>query len=628
MAKKSNNSIKKSSATIPSLGLIFIIVATIVSYFPTFTNELIINWDDHLYITDYDGIKKLDFKSVYKLFTSFHYENYHPLTNLTNAIEYSIWELNPLPYHAINLLLHLFNVYLVYLLIKQLLNHETIALVSAAVMGIHPMHVESVAWASERKDVLYAFFFLLSAIMYIKFDRTNERKFYLWSVVLFLCSCLSKSAAVVLPLFLFAINYFNEKRSIRKNAALIPFFALSVLFGYIAILSQGSTGATSMVPDYPWYDKLFLSSYAIVYYVIMFVMPVNLNVLHMYPEKVNGFFPIEYYIAPVILLLLFIFFFKLFKQERKRLLLGFLFFIAGLVLIIQFVPVGRAIVAERYTYIPYIGLSIVVAVVLAQIKAGWTSYVYYSFFVLFCIITFQRVKVWNNGNILFSDAIDKTPNVPLLWYNRGYYKQYKNQDHADALNDFNAALKLDSNYALAYNNRGGAKFFLKDYSGAIADYDKAVALDSVRTDGYYNRGYVKQTIGDLQGALKDYTSSVRVKKENAHVALSSRAVVKEKLNDYDGAIADYTDAIRILPEYSQAYFNRGNLKYSIKKDLQGAASDYKSAIAIDKKYADAYFNLGIVSLDLGNKTEACNSLTNAFNLGQTRAGDLLKQNCR
>ena len=154
--------------------LLAIIIFVYLIYFISLKNDFIINWDDHLYVTENDMIKDFSWKGIKTIFSTFHYENYHPLTNLSNAIEYRFFGLNPLPYHLFNLFLHLLNVGLVFRLMKLFSRRKEIAIISSLFFGIHPMHVESVARISERKDLLYACFYLLSLIYYLQYIQKKK----------------------------------------------------------------------------------------------------------------------------------------------------------------------------------------------------------------------------------------------------------------------------------------------------------------------------------------------------------------------------------------------------------------------------------------------------------------------
>lgn len=633
MAKKEN--LKKRNPKSPYLYAYIIVILTFLVYSFSLNNEFLINWDDHLYVTQNDVIKDLSWKTIKEIFTTFHYENYHPLTNLSNAIEYYFFELNPFPYHLVNLLLHLANTLLVFIFICKLLSNTEAAAIVAALFAIHPMHVESVAWVSERKDLLYTLFYLASLISYVNYHNSNfSLKYIIHAGLYFLLSCLSKSAAVSLPVLLLLIDYYKTRKlfSFRVIAEKVPFFIIAFLFGVVAIKSQSSTGATYMVNEqFTILERIFLATYATVFYLVKSVFPINLSALYLYPTKDNGALPFVYY-ASIVVVLLIAFWIYRSKEIRKELIFGFAFFLITIALMIQLVPVGRAIVAERYTYVAYIGLFFIVAKLYLVGKSQSTGffkknakYVLLVIGVLFSLTTYNRTKVWKDGDALFSDVINKDPSA-IAFYNRGYVRQMAG-DYKSALDDFNKAIEKDTAYALAYNNRGGAKFFLKDYMGAIEDYTKTILYDTGNVDGYYNRGYVKQQMGDITGALDDYKKSIVKSPSTAATVYLTIGNLKQQQKDYQSAIKEYHNCLAVDSLNYSAYFNLGNTYYYLNKDSM-AMENYNKTISVNPDFADAHYNLGMVFLNFNKPDLACGAFKRALNLGKKEAAGLVQQHCR
>ena len=219
--------------------LAVVLILTLIVFSNSFKNNFLVNWDDDGYILNNPTIQHLDKGSIHEIFTSFHMGNYHPLTTLTYALEYKFFKLDPLPYHWLNLIFHLCNVVLVFLFIKLLSKKNLAAVITAVLFAVHPMHVESVAWISELKDVLYTFFFLLSLLFYMQFAKKKNPAVYILSLLMFVLSLLSKSAAVVLPVLLFLIDYFqSHKQNVKSVLLKVPFFILALIFGIIALKSQ------------------------------------------------------------------------------------------------------------------------------------------------------------------------------------------------------------------------------------------------------------------------------------------------------------------------------------------------------------------------------------------------------
>jgi tetratricopeptide (TPR) repeat protein len=589
------NAVNNSIKTYPYL--IWCILALVFIVFVPALSNGFVNWDDPKYLLDNSYIKDLSGKGIKAMFSSFYGGNYHPLTALSNAIEFKLFGLNPKPYHFFNIVLHLINTFLVFKVIRLLCSDLRIALTVSLLFGIHPMHVESVAWLSERKDVLYTFFYLIAIIQYIKFQTTNSAKQYLFVFLAFLCSLLSKSAAVVLPVTLLLLDYyFSKKITLTQLINKIPFFILSFIFGFVALRSQAADGAISdLQPYFSFADRLFLALYSVLYYIIKLVVPSGLSAFHAYPDKVDGFFPFYYYVSPLVFGLLFFIIYKA-KKFRNELIFGLLFFLVNIALIIQIIPVGQALVAERYSYVPYIGLFFIIATAFFYLEDNYKGYITYIrgagvvCILFFSVVTFGRTKVWKDSMALWKDVIEKNDKVAFAYYNLG--NAYKNvQNFQEAIHAYSGAVKVNPQYVMAYFNRAHAYADIQNHTEAIADYGRVIEKKPQSEEAYYNRGI-------------------------------SRATIK----DYDLAIVDFTESLKINPKRADAFYSRGNMK-AFKNLFAEAMEDYDKAIDIDPKFGLAYNNRGNCKLNLSRMPEACADWRTALQLGNASSEDMIKRYC-
>ncbi|MDD4215450.1 MAG: glycosyltransferase family 39 protein, partial [Bacteroidales bacterium] len=234
--KQGQAMLQKKSFHIPPWIIYAILAVTAIMYSRALFNGFA-SLDDDDYLFDNPFIKHFNFESLKEIFSSFYLGNYHPLTTLTYLFEYHIYGLNPLPFHVLNVLLHLVNVMLVYKLSEKLSGQRFTALLVSAFFALHPMHVESVAWISERKDVLYTLFYIASLLAYLKYlKQANKGRHYLICLSLFVLSLLSKSAAVTLPVLMIAIDFYKKRKPVLKMfLEKIPFLLLSLLFGILAL---------------------------------------------------------------------------------------------------------------------------------------------------------------------------------------------------------------------------------------------------------------------------------------------------------------------------------------------------------------------------------------------------------
>ena len=574
-----------------------ILLVTFLLFYNTLTNNFV-NLDDSGYIKDNPDIKSLSVKNIAAIFSSFYNANYHPFTTLSYAIEYNLFGLNAKPYHIINLLIHLLNVFMVFRLIKNVSGKTEVAFVASLFFAIHPMHVESVAWISERKDLLYSFFFICGLNTYYEYIHAtaNRNRLYIYTILLFLCSLLSKSAAITFPLMLLIFDYYFQ-RGWKKKVLFekIPFFLLSLVFGAITILSQKSAGAINadLMPDYNLLQRFFVVCFTTSYYIVKLFLPFNLAVLHFAPAEL----PYYYYLSPLFLLLLTFLVYKA-RAMKRELIFGFLFYLAGVSLTSQIIPVGYAVVSERYSYIPYIGLFFIIGCFYAAVqdKRSFVSlkpvinYLLAGVTLFFMVITFQRNKVWQNSINLFTDLVKKYPNQP-----HAHFVLAKNlidvPDLNAALESMNRSIGLDPKMSESYFYRGNIYYGQENYAAALNDYLKAVELNPKYSEAYYNIGVTYNTT-----------------------------------NKFQESIEPLTKAINMTPnEYM--YQTRASSFFNLRR-LQEALDDYSKAIAINPKAGQAYFNRGATYLNMQQKSNACADWKTASALGFTKAGDMINAYCR
>jgi len=588
------------------------------------------NLDDQKYIHDNPYIKDLSLTGIKKIFTEPYFSNYHPLTTLTYAVEYALFGLSPTVFHFSNYLLHLLNTLLVFLFIRLLTNSSEISFITALLFALHPMHVESVAWIAERKDVLYTFFFLASLIYFVKFVKNKYKSptYIVLAFVFFLCSLLSKSAAVVLPPVVLLCLYFTQKKIEVKDVIIsLPFFTFAVLFGIIALKTQ-ENAIVDLSKHFSSLNRIFIVFYAVYFYIIRFIYPYNLSALHSYTTLDSTQLPFEFYITPIVLALIIVLIFLSKKQWRHYLIFGLLFYLVNILLVIQIIPLGEAYVSERYAYVPYIGLSVIAAYAFVKLRERYKAATIGAgliFMGFLTISTWQQNKVWANSITLWTKVIEVNPNIATAYNNRGIAKS-KIKYYNGALNDYNKSLELAPGNATTFYNRGEVQSKLGKYKEAISDYNRAIRINPSEEKFYYNRGNAKGDIGDHEGAIEDYSRALEMN-PNYVEAVNNRGIAKSNMGDYIGAIKDYDIALALNANNAEAYNNRG-VAYAMTSQFESAIKDYKRAIAINSEYSDAYFNMGVVCIGLQNNKEGCINFEKALQNGNSRAGDMLNAYCK
>jgi len=618
-----------------------IVIATFLTYSSSFKNE-ITNWDDDNYIVKNPWLQELSAENLKSIFSEYYMGNYHPLAMLSLSIDFKIGGLNkegeiePVIYHVTNFILHLLNTLLVFWLAFMLLGRFEIAVLTGFLFGLSSMHVESVAWISERKDVLYALFFIASLISYVYYLKRNNYKYYIISLFLFILSLFSKGQAVSLAISLIAIDFLFGRKLLDKKTIIekIPFIILAAIFGILAIKAQAAGDALHDTDSYEFYKRIGFAGYAFTQYLFKLLIPAGLSAIYPYPDIITRSVPPVYwlYMIPAILSV-YAFFYYL--KRSKTITFCIAFFIINIFLLLQLIPVGSAILADRYTYIPSIGNYLLLSYLLYELISRFKKQktIVYGIAGLYLIVigvaSFERCKVWNNSLSLWDDTLEKSPKAVVAWNNRGSIKD-KDKKHKEAIDDFTRAIVLKPDYTHAFYNRGTSKKEwakeLNDSSilkSAIQDFDKALNLNTKFIEAYHNRAMAKENLSDfartqnqknrlLDSALNDYNMTIELnpKYENAFV---NRGVAKGKMQKFEDAIIDFNKAIELTPDNASAFSNRGLAKDG-KGDFEGAIADYKIAIEKDPKLVNAYLNRALVYRKMKNYNASILDFTKVIEL--------------
>ena len=579
------------------LSIAIIIAVTGMVFYPSLHNDFN-NWDDDIYVWNNPKIKNLSWKSIQSIFTTLkYYANYIPLTLLSYMIEYHYFKLNAHAYHANNLLLHLINCILTFFFIYIISNRTSLAFIVALLFGIHPLHVESVAWVAERKDVLYSAFYLGALITYWYYLKKQcSLPYYLLSLFLFSLSLLSKPMAVSLPFILFLLDYkYGRIFKARIIFEKIPFFAGAFIIGLITLHAQRADVDANITVLFP--KNLLLPCYGILFYLKKIFYPVQLSALYPYPENLNQ--TLIYYSAFFAFsVILFILILKYIKN-RKDLLFGVLFFLITIAPVLQLLPIGNIIAADRYTYIPSIGIFYITARFVVYLYACIdnstikTLYRTTGILILFilCFLTWQRTQVWRNSITLWNDVLSKYPTVITAYNNRGVAYFFL-RDYNKAIQDFYLALQYAPYNAGSYNNLCRTYLAKGEYDNALSSCQKALLFKPDFSVAYINLGDTYHRLGKYNEAILSYERAIKLDPLNEipYNALCTLYRISEK---YEAAIQACKQATELQPYSAEAYNNLGNAYLEAKKYSEAIAM-YKKAISINPDISAPYNNLAVI----------------------------------
>ena len=543
-------------------------------------------FDDDVYVTRNPLIQEFSLSSIGHLFTAFSNCNYHPLTDLTWMAEYSVVGTSPWLYHLNNVLLHLGVTVIVFFLGRRLLLSVGPAALAALLFLVHPLRVESVAWIAERKDVLCAFFYLSALLAYLNFlDEGYRKRDYALSLLLFLAALLSKAMAISLPAVLVLFLLYRRESTRKQHLLLLPFWGLSVVFAVLAYLAQLAFEAVQSIHGGNLYLHLLTIPKALAIYAQKLVYPHPLSPRYVI-EPASGLLDPQA-LAGIFLMAAGLWASWRSLRGRRLVLLGVGFFLVTWSPVSGIVPTST-VVADRYMYLPALGLLWpLCAVVVERLRSpatgkrhhlAWSGLVGLLVFLLaWGVLARQRVLAWQDGVVLWKDALEENPRNPYAYSQlateyqaRGEYE--KSVTHT--VQSIRLGLKQPRflyNLCLGYRSLGEHEKELLTAKGIIAgapDFLPAwmVVLRHLREQGELDacakrveelladhpdsppllteRGELRAERGELEDALRDYLAVLRQQPNDRYVLLGAGRVLAE-MGDTRGAVRLATKAISL-----------------------------------------------------------------------------------
>ncbi len=619
---------KESKYLFPAIAAMLI---TLACFYNT-TNNKFVNWDDdrnfyenqHVITTSADNF----WSNTTEIFSSTVIGNYNPLTIWTFAIENRIYGIdNPGPWHGTNVFLHILCVFFVYRISLLLGLRWQGSLFVALLFGIHPMRVESVAWVTERKDVLFGVFYLSALYLYIKGKLTGKVR-HIIIALLFLLSLLSKIQAVILPLSMLAVDFYLSgkitKRDIIQKA---PYFILSLVFGLIGVFILDDQGSLESAATYPAWQRIFVGSYSYLIYLVKAIVPYKMSPLYPYAQTL----PIYYY--PTILLgpgVLYGLYYT-YKNDLRIWFFGLAFFTVNIMFLLQILGAGQGFLADRFTYIAYFGLFFIAGYFfdkfankspkLKSVLLGGAAVV----FVIFGFLTVQQNQVWKNSDTLWSHVLKYYQNSTLPYGNRANYLRNEGRIQ-EALADYSKTIALDPLGQQAYNSRARLYFDIAKSPDtlrlALNDYNKAISIDPENGEFYVNRGATYARLGDANNAIKDMSMGVQYKPDHA-VGYLNRSVMYNQQGNVQAALADINAYLNLKPYNADIWYEKGRCLRSLNQ-VEEAIPAYTNAIKINNGKAVYHYERGRTYFFLGRKAEAKVDIINAINLGYKNVDQAIK----
>jgi len=655
---KSSQHIKSNRKILSwQVGVLLITILTLLFFWPSLQNGFVA-WDDDIYVYNNPLVRNFGLSQLPEIFSSYLWGNYHPLTVISLGIDHALFGLNPKAFHAVNIAWHLACVYLIGILAFHYSQNKYAAWIAAAAFGFHPLHVESVTWISERKDVLYTFFFLLAIWSWEKYKNKPTYSNYALTFLWFVASILSKGMGIVFPAMLIARDLLVNKDIKTINwKEKIPFLVAGLSMGIVALLAQKSVGAIREDVGYSMFDNIIVALYSLTWYLYKGLFPFYLSAFYPYPVKAAGeALPWFYYASPIVLAAITYAVIK-FRNKYPELLFGWIWYGAAMVMVIKIVPLSEAMTADRYFYLSSVGLFLSVAIAIGKNMNSWKLYLCIFFIGLWGYSTWNRTQVWKGDETLFSDMIEKYPKLSLAYNNRGkFYYQQGIKDKAVA--DFIKAAELDKENESAQNNIGFIYLEQKQPLIALTYFKRSVEIHPKFADGYFNLGNTYVQLNEFQTATDCYHQSLEIFKDNPGV-WNNLGNAYKSLGKLDSARYSYTQALTLNPQEKNALvgmgevseislnkpemiqwfekaiqagaspsdlFNRIGIAYAKENTFDTAATYFLKATQADPKEVNSWTNLAMAYERMGKIQETVEAYQAAARLGSTGAQNALSRN--
>lgn len=487
-------------------------------------------------------------------------------------IDYNSGKGAAFPFHLTNLLLHLCNTLLLFFILNRLFNDIRISFIAAFLFAIHPVHVESVAWITSRKDLLFTFFYLLSMLCYLNYrEKRAKGLYYLLTLVLFMGSMLSKVQAVTFPLILFAIDSI-QSRKISKTMFLdkIPFFVVAAVIGVINIQAQREYGYIQYGSEYSAVEQAILIPYAFSQYLLKSILPLSWSVF--YPFPVSPGQPISWHVILSLILLVVIIALVSFlrKARTKVVIFGSVFFSLNIVVVFMATIHRDAVIAERYLYLGSAGIFMVISYLFVtmydtypklKVPLAISLLIYLTFLTYLC---WTRTNTWRDQRKLFEHALSQYPESEIILNTLGSIEITENR-FPEAIDHLTKAIECSPRYVDAYYNRGLAYDKTGEYQKAIQDFSAALMYNHDYVPALFARGNVFRRTQQYDQAIHDYSMALQLDPMQAGV-FQNRAIVWGYLNEFRKAVDDLNQAIRLDPNIAACYYLRGIALFEINQD--------------------------------------------------------------
>jgi tetratricopeptide (TPR) repeat protein len=617
------------------------IIALIVclAFFPVLQNGFV-NWDDDANLLENPNYRGLGWRQLSWMFTTFYGGHYQPLAWVTFGMDYLLWGMQPFGYHLTNLILHVANALLCYFLALRLfalaypgaaeisgLKIHLAGAISALLFAVHPLRVESVAWATERRDVLSGLFIFLTILFYLRANshagNPARARWMSAAVVVYALSLLSKAIGMTIPFVLLVLDVYPLRRVSaatgkwfgRDTGQILlektPFLILAVAAAAIAPIAQG--GVMRSMHDHGIAQRLAQAFFGLAFYLWKTVLPVGLAPLYELPEE---FSPLEWPFLLSGLIVLTVSIGVLIGRRRwPALLASWVCYAVLLAPVLGFAQSGPQLAADRYSYLACVAWAVVTgAASLSLVRSRLAGRSWVFPFVLgvglattaiLGTLTWRQSRIWHDSITLWRHGLAVAEssffkssfahsNLGVALYGQGKLPE--------AIRHYREALRINPNFAQAHNNLGKALADRGELTSAMMHYREALRIDPAYAEAHNNLGNAFAESGELTSAAAHYREAIRIKPAEADAYLNLGNVLV-KQDQLGAAIELFRESVRLNPFNAQAHYNLGTV-LAKGGELEEATQQFDETIKIDPAHAMAHFNLGLALAMRGDSESA------------------------
>ncbi len=607
---------------------VLLIAAVLMTFLPATRNGFV-NYDDPDYVTKNVRVQRgLSWENLSWALRSDYASNWHPVTWVSHMLDCAVFGQNAAGHHATSVFLHAITTAFLFLLFWKMTGATGRSFVLAALFGLHPLRVESVAWICERKDVLAAFFGVLTLWFYVLWVErvgggTWKRAIYYGTAIFcFALGLMSKSMLISLPFVMLLLDYWpllrwrfsnQNANTWRLVTEKLPFFLLAAAAGTITLIVQKNAGAVKTMASYPVIARWENAAISYCRYLGKLFYPVDLAAF--YPHPV--YWPLVSVIFAVCLLLGISFLALRSRDTHPYFLVGWLWFLGTAVPVIGLVQVGAQSMADRYTYIPSVGAIIVLVWGVYDLAKDhlWLKGVLplATIFILgaSAILTRKQIGYWHDSESLFRHVIAATGRNPVAHMNLGVALLDEDRS-TEGLRELKTAVDLAPHYAEAHLTFATALEKTGQYDAAIAELDEVIRLNPKSAKAYFEAGVVLDKTGHPAEAAHFFEEAIKCDPKSAE-AHRNLGVELEKIAQTERAIAEYSEALRLDPDYVEAHQSLGALFFNAGR-IEEARSHFARAIELKPDSAVAHNDMGGALFVLGRVDDAVAQYKEALRL--------------